>query len=86
MGTGVYLSLAQPDYLEAGALVVVFLEDVAVVVDFLGAVDVVFLEAEVVVDFVAGLVEEACALAPSVIRAAAKTSARFLKLFIALFF
>jgi hypothetical protein len=79
-----------PDYLVAGAVVVVVVLEAAVVVVFLGVVVVVFLELAATV-FVAGfgagfvavvVVEDACALAPRVIRAAAKTRARLFKLFI----
>jgi len=72
----------------AGALAP-FLAEVAAGVFLADAgVATFFVEVEVAVFLVDLLVvvEEACALAPSVIKAAAKTSARLLKLFIVLFF
>ena len=89
IGTRVYLLTTLPDYFLAGVVVVDFVVVEEVVVFLVGVAVVVFLAAVVVVDFAAGLaavfaagVEDVCALAPSVIRAAAKTRARLLKLFI----
>jgi hypothetical protein len=80
-------SETQPNYLVVAFFASTFLGAVVVVAAFLGAV--VDLAAGAVVDLATGFfagvvvfVEDACALAPSVIRAAAKTRARLLKLFI----